>query len=463
MKSIRSRLLVWQLGALLLACALGGALSYELAWRGFNHLRDEGLEQIAYSVMRHDTQDAQDLVTAGPNGNGAPAANDAYSDDQGQFVSQIWTPQGQIIYASLDDTGPPLQAPGWHRVRWNGTHWRTYTLQDADRLIQVATTSELRSGTFTGYVPWLLAPLLLLLGLLAVLIRASVTGALSPLNDLKNALARREPNDLQALPTNTLPEEVRPLVETLNQMLSTVDHLLSSQRRFLADVAHELNTPLAAIKLQAQLAQRAQAQQQPWPLDELHSGIDRAVHLVAQLLQMARLEPQAEPYLSAPVDLQKLARNRVMAFWAQADLRHIDLGLDSPEPVRLLGDPHALGVLIDNLIDNALRYSTAGTSVDVRAVHEGELSVLEVVDHGPGMADADKPRALERFVRLRPDASAGSGLGLAIVRHIAQQHGAELHMLDTLGGGLTVRVVWPDAGNTPTPTGLGSDAAQSLA
>lgn len=440
MSSIRSRLLIWQLGALLLASLLASALTYDLAWRGFNRLRDYGLEQIAYSVMRHDTQDWLDDT---PDSATSAADEENNIDDKGQFVSQIWTQSGQLIYSSLEDTGPPLQEPGLHRLEWNGTPWRTFTLPDRDRMIQVATTSQHRWAAFAEYVPWLLAPLALLLALLTFLIRATVTGALSPLRQLRQELDTRDASWLTPVNAQGMPDEVKPLVETLNQLLAKVDSLLATQRQFLADVAHELNTPLAAIKLQAQLAQRAQHGQTPLALDELQAAVERAVHLVAQLLQMARLEPDAHPAEHIPVDLRELARERVMAFSAQADQRGIDLGLEADATAPMSGNPQALRVLLDNLIDNALRYSHTGARVDVRLNRSNERVTLEVVDNGPGIAASDKTRALERFVRLHPADTTGSGLGLAIVRQIALQHRATLALLDTPGGGLTVRIHWP--------------------
>jgi len=298
MNSIRARLLIWQIGALLLTSLLASALTYEMAWRGFNRVRDYGLEQIAYSIMRHDTQDwlddAPDAQDASRSDSAAnPTRDSDPSEDLGQFVSQIWSPNGRLIYSSLTDTGPPLQQPGLHRASWDGTNWRIFTLVDRDRMIQVATTTEHRLTAFAEFIPWLLAPLALLLVLLGFFIRTTVTGALSPLRQLRSELQSRDVTQLTPVDPTNMPEEIVPLVETLNQLLAQVDNLLATQRQFLADVAHELNTPLAAIKLQAQLAQRVLSQSDEGALDELQAGIERSVHLVAQLLQMARLEPDA--------------------------------------------------------------------------------------------------------------------------------------------------------------------------
>ncbi len=443
MRSIHARLLVWLIGALLLSSLLASALTYEMAWRGFNTLRDYGLEQIAYSIVRHDTQDwLTDQPDPEPAASSAETAATEPAQDDGQFVSQIWTGNGRLIYSSLTDTGPPLQEPGLHQVEWDGTRWRTYTLNDRERVIQVATPAERRWRAFLEYVPALLAPLLLLLVLLGFLISAAVSGALQPLRRLREEIGARDVALLSPLAPDEMPDEVQPLVDTLNQLLAKVDRLLATQRAFLADVAHELNTPLAAIKLQVQLAQQAQATGQPVSLDDLEAGIERAVHLVAQLLQMARLEPDARPIELQPIALERLARERVLAFLAQAEQKDIDLGLESEGPLEVQGDPQQLRVLIDNLIDNALRYCPDGARIDVRLRRQAGHAVLEVADDGPGIAEADKARVLLRFVRLRPADTTGSGLGMAIVRQIAEQHQAALSLLDTPGGGLTVRIEW---------------------
>ncbi len=445
MNSIRARLLVWLIGALLLGSLLASALTYEMAWRGFNNMRDYGLEQIAYSIMRHDTQDWLD--DAHDSGT-PPTVPESIRpvEDEGQFVSQIWTANGRLIYSSLTDTGPTLQEPGLHQAEWDGTRWRIYTLNDRERVIQVATPAERRWRAFLEYVPGLLAPLALLLVLLGFLISAAVSGALQPLRRLRDEIGARDVALLNPLEPAAMPAEILPLVETLNQLLAKIDRLLATQRQFLADVAHELNTPLAAIKLQVQLAQQARASGASVSLDELEAGIERSVHLVAQLLQMARLEPDARPIEPQPVALDRLARERVLAFLAQAEQKDIDLGLESDGPLEIMGDPQQLRVLCDNLIDNALRYCPPGARIDVRLGRRDGRAQLEVVDDGPGIADADKVRVLQRFVRLRPADTTGSGLGMAIVRQIAEQHHAALSLLDTPGGGLTVCVTF-----TPAP------------
>lgn len=460
MNSIRSRLLLWQISALLVTALVVSALTYRLALNGFNEVQDYGLEQIAQTVLRHDETPVParaGTVAASPTPSYTTGGSVSEIDlgtvveqtddegDEGQFVSQIWSPEDELIYSSLLDDGPPLQKPGFHFVVWQDHTWRIYTLPREKRTVQVAVTRQERNQSFSALIPWLLVPLALLVVLLGLLIHEAVSRALRPLEVLRRDIGQREVAELHAVSTEDLPEEVAPLAHTLNQLLARLDTLLAGQRRFMADAAHELNTPLAAIKLQAQLARRARDGERQTALDELDAGIERAVHLTAQLLQLARLDPDARQPRLEPVPLHTLVRQAVVAFSAQAEQRSIDLGLLRADPVILQGDPYALRALLDNLIDNALRYAPEGARVDVSLVANDTGAVLAVSDNGPGIVPADRQRVLERFVRLHSTDATGSGLGLAIVSEIAQLHGATLDLDEPPGGGLTVRIRIPQS------------------
>ena len=456
MNSIRRRLLLWQIGALVLTGVLASVLTYQLAWVGFNRIRDYGLEQIAHSVVRHGVRPAaaarpppaaEPPAAAAPSEGDASAAEGAVDDvaDLGQFVSQIWGADGSLLYASIDGGGPPLQEPGFHVVQWGDEEWRVFTLLQRRETVQVAVTSANRVRAFAELAPWLLVPLGGLVLLLGLLIHSAVAGALRPLQRLRGEIANRDVLTLHPVPTQDLPAEVAPVGEALNQLMAKVGELLAAQRQFIADVAHELNTPLAAVKLQAQLARRADGHQRTAALDELDQGIERAVHLVRQLLQLARLEPEVRQREVQALRLDRVAADGVAAMSGRAEARDIDLGLATAEPLTVVADAQDLRVLLENLIDNALRHASAGSSVDVAVVRAGDEAVLSVVDHGPGIPAAQRARALERFVRLDPDDATGSGLGLAIVAAIVEQSAGRLQLDDTPGGGLTVRVALPTA------------------
>ncbi|MDT4845655.1 Swarming motility regulation sensor protein RssA [compost metagenome] len=285
-----------------------------------------------------------------------------------------------------------------------------------------------------------------------MLIHQAVLRSLRPLKDMRRELSRRDVADLHAVSTAGLPTEIAPLAETLNQLLTRLDTLLANQRRFLADAAHELNTPLAAVKLQAQLVRRMPEPERIAALDELDRGIERTAHLVSQLLQLARLEPDARRPERSMVRLDQLVREVVVSFAARAAEHRIDLGLTSAEPAVVWGDAQALRAMLDNLVDNALRYAGAGARVDLALRAEDRHAVVEVIDNGPGIAAADRERVQERFVRLDQGQSTGSGLGLAIVKSIADLHAARFEMADAPSGGLLVRIRFPMVADTPSPT-----------
>ncbi|QHE85248.1 ATP-binding protein [Hydrogenophaga sp. BPS33] len=448
-KSIRRDLLLWQILALVITCAVVCALTYHMAWTAFNRVRDFGMEQIAHSVVRHGVRPhswasdtpahAAPLATARPTPSENPPA--WATDDLGVFISQIWTLSGERLYASVDSGGPPLQTPGFHDIEWAGDHWRVFTLRDDEELVQVAKNARDRASTFSQMALWLFALAALVVLVLGMLIHAAVTRALAPLNALGRDIRQRDAKELQPITIEGMPDELVPLGNSLNRLLARVDGLLTQQRQMLADAAHELNTPLAAVKLQAQLARRAPSDQREAALDELDRGIARSTHLVAQLLQMARLDAQARRHEPAAMRLDRLAAEVVAAFSAQAEARDIDLGLDTCDAASVWADPLDMRVLLDNLVDNALRHTPAGSRVDVRVEASAARVDLVVNDNGPGISPADRPRVLERFVRLNPhDDASGSGLGLAIVTRIAQRNEGLLTLASSPSGGLSVRV-----------------------
>ncbi|MEW5771313.1 MAG: ATP-binding protein [Pseudomonadota bacterium] len=435
MTSIRRQLLIWQISALILTGLLVSVVTYALAWNGFNRIRDYGLEQIAYSIARHGVEYDDD---------------EEVRDDRGQFVSQIWLQDGSLFYSSLDDVGPPVQPPGLKIVTWQGTEWRVYSLKEGGLTIQVATSSANRARRFAAIAPWLLIPLVLLVVVLGLLIRAAVTRALAPLQQVRGEIGQRDVQSLHALDARALPEEVAPLVNTLNDLLARLDTAMTAQRRFIADAAHELRTPLTAIKLQAQIARRGATEaDRLQALAELEAGVERAGRLVAQLLQMARLEPGGMRQAARPVRLDELMKEAVGTFSAQAEARNIDLGITEAAAAEVLGDPDGLRIMLNNLVDNALRYIPAGGRVDLslapRQDGDGEWAELSVTDNGPGIPAEARGRVFERFHRLAGGEVPGSGLGLAIVREVVAQHHGTVELDDTPGGGLTVRVRLPVA------------------
>ncbi|MDP2430801.1 MAG: ATP-binding protein [Pseudomonadota bacterium] len=429
MNSIRGRLLLWQISALLLTGFLASVITYLLAWDAFNRIRDYGLEQIAYSVVRHGIEYENE---------------EEVRNDHGQFVSQIWAADGSLFFSSLSDVGPPRQEPGLHILTWENTEWRVYTLKEGGLTIQVATTSANRARRFATIAPWLLLPMGVLVVVLGLLIRAAVTRALAPLEQVRGEIGRRGVQSLHALDSRSLPDEVAPLVETLNDLLVRLDQALVSQRRFIADAAHELRTPLTAVKLQAQIARRTDNEvEREAALTQLVNGVDRAAHLVDQLLGMARLEPAARQAVFAPLALDALVKRTVADVSTLAEARDIDLGVGECAALALTGQAESLRMMLGNLLDNAVRYTPGGGRVDVELREQAGMAWLSVSDSGPGIPAAERERVFGRFQRLAGAEIPGSGLGLAIVKQVVDLHGGKITLDDAPGGGLRVEVRLP--------------------
>lgn len=427
--TIRGRLLLWQISALMLTGLLASVVTYMLAWDAFNRIRDYGLEQIAYSVVRHGVRYDND---------------EDVQNDRGQFVSQIWASDGSLLFSSLQDVGPPRQAPGLHVLEWQDTEWRTYSLQEGGLTIQVATTMASRARRFATIAPWLLLPLVVLVVVLGLLIRAAVGRALGPLEQVRAEIGQRGVTSLHKLDTGGLPDEVAPLVITLNDLLERLDQAMVAQRRFIADAAHELRSPLTAVKLQAQIASRAISDSdRQAALTQLSGGVDRASHLIEQLLDMARLEPSTRQATFAPVALDQLIKQVIANFSPQADVRNIDLGVSVCEPLTLTSQAESLRILLSNLVDNAVRYTPDGGRIDVELRCIEGQAVIGVSDSGPGIPESEHQRVFDRFYRLAGSDIPGSGLGLAIVRHVVLMLGGQIELGTSLAGGLAVRVILP--------------------
>lgn len=429
MSTIRGRLLLWQISALMLTGLLVSIITYLLAWEAFNKTRDYGLEQIAYSVVRHGVQYDDD---------------EAVRNDRGQFVSQIWMADNSLFYSSIDEAAPPRQKPGLHVLDWQGTEWRIFTLQEGGMTIQVATTSASRTRKFAAIAPWLLLPLVVLVVVLGLLIRAAVGRALAPLEQVRAEVGQRGVMSLHALDIRGMPDEVAPLVAALNDLLVRLDQAMIAQRQFIADAAHELRSPLTAVKLQAQLANRATSDaERSAALAQLAGGVDRAAHLIDQLLHTARLEPDAHQNEFEPVALDQLIKQVVANYSTQAEARQIDLGVGACATLTVSGQADNLRMLLSNLIDNAVRYTPPGGRVDVELSSDNGSAQIRISDTGPGIPEAERKRVFERFYRAPDTEVSGSGLGLSIVKQVAAMHGGKVTLETATDKGLTVQVRLP--------------------
>jgi two-component system OmpR family sensor kinase len=412
--------------------ALGAFVTYRIARDEVDAIFDYHLRQVALSL-------ASELADGGhPFGLSAP-------DPQLDFVIQIWSSEGITLYFSHPHRALPNRARiGYADVATSDETWRVFALQMPGRVIQVAQPMRIRRQRALAAAGRILLPSLLLLPALAVGIWFAVGRGLRPLERLATAVASRKPDQLGQLELPAPPSEIAPVLVALNDLLARLGKALAAQRDFVADAAHELRTPLAAVRLQAQLVERAPDDAaRDKALEELKRGLDRMTRVVEQLLTLMRQEPGAAPAELQPLDLAALTREAISRHVDIAAAKPVDLGATAlDEAARTLAEPGALAVLLDNLLENAIRYTPAGGRVDVAVGTTAERPFLDVSDSGPGIAAEDRPQVFERFYRGRDAREPGSGLGLAIVKAIADRHRAEIVLGDSALGGLSARVVF---------------------
>jgi signal transduction histidine kinase len=431
MTSIRARLLVALLTLVALSSLLAGALTYRRVLTETSTLFDYQLRQMALSLRSQ--------VSLAPRLELPPQQGDA------DFVVQIWDPFGTRVY--LSRPGLPLinrAVLGFEDLELRGETWRVYGLQTADGVIQIAQPVRVREVLARHAALRIAIPLLLLLPLLGGAAAWIVSSSLAPLRRIAADVQRRDAHTLAPIDAIPVPQEIAPLIDALNQLLLRLQAAFQTQRAFVADAAHELRSPLTAVSLQLQLLDRAPDESARIEArGELGAAVDRAIHLVEQLLTLARNEPRASGDELIAVSLDAAAADGIADSHALAQARGIDLRLDATPGCLVRGDREALRVLVRNLVDNGVRYTPAGGRVQVRVHAAGGATVLEVIDSGPGIPAPERARAFDRFYRRASAPEGGSGLGLAIVRAIAERHGARLELGDAPGGGLLASVSFP--------------------
>ena len=435
--SIRRVLLGWLLLGLVAIAVLVSSATYVAARNEAGELLDLQLRQLAYSTRIDDLIRGRQPDFA--------SRDEPHPDGVTELVTQIWDRSGVLVYWSQPGMGLPVPATeGYSTVHHDGRNWRVYTLVQGSHALQVAQSQDERDAIATKTAIRTLVPFAAFLPLFALLIWVGVGRGLRPLQSMSQAVAKRRPDAMSPLAERGLPEELKPLAASLNDLLARLDAALGAQRRFTADAAHELRTPLAALQLQLDLARRASSPAgREAAFDDLAAGMRRAGHLVDQLLTLARVEPEALASRAVDCDLTELAKEVIVARAPVAAAEGVDLGLAHAEPASVRGDPASLTFLMSNLVDNALRYTPAGGRVDI-AVEGGAAPAFSVADTGPGIPAEERERVFDRFYRGDATPEAGSGLGLSIVKRIADAHHAGVELAaPASGSGLVVTVRFP--------------------
>jgi signal transduction histidine kinase len=436
MHSIRARLLAGLLALIAVATLCTGIISYRQLLTETSTLLDYQLRQMALSLRDQAAIAPGLLLQSHPSGS--------------DFVIEIWHADGTLQYFS--SAGGPIITRailGYADMTLAGERWRVYSLWTADGVIQVAQPWSVRVQLARAAALRVLAPMLLLLLAMAAAVVWIVARGLDPLRRLALEVQRRDARSLEPIVAPDLPAETAPLIEELNRLLARLADAFGKQRAFIADAAHELRSPLTALSLQLQLLDRARDEaSRTEARARLGSAIERAIHLAAQLLTLARLEPEGAAAQLRPTSLAACARAGIADVHALAEQRQVELGLEADEEARVDGDPDALRILVRNLVDNAVRYGPAGGRVSVRVERRTDATAdaavrLSVEDEGPGIPPTERERVFDRFFRRPEAAEGGSGLGLAIVKAIAERHRARIQLTQAAPRGLRIVVEFP--------------------
>lgn len=422
--SIRRTAFIWLAGLMAAIGICAAAGSYLLARKEASDFLDNQLRQIAHYVG-----DTPSAPGTGPDGSGT-------HDPEDDFIVQVWDASGQPLRQSHPAIAIPRQAgSGFRDMASTGHDWRVYTLASANRTVQVSQRMDVRQELAASAALQASLPIVVLIPLSLLMLGWIIDRIMARLNRLAIAVASRDAANDDPVPIDDVPKEVIPFVGAINQSLARLRALLEQQRRFISDAAHELRTPLSALQIQidnlrhndrdGRFAQR---------LGDIEAGIGRATGLVGKLLRLARYDAPAPFPPPQPVDLAQLAIDTIAQLTPLAESRSVDLGITRRDEAVTRGIPGDLEIILGNLIENAVRYTPAGGSVDVAVEVAGQEARIEVRDTGPGIREDELARVFERFFRARSQDAEGSGLGLAIAKAAAQRNNVRLTLANRENG-----------------------------
>ncbi|MEQ1526758.1 MAG: ATP-binding protein [Gallionella sp.] len=436
--SLKQRLLVLALTTMVAVWVAATAVTYYDARHEFEEILDAHLAQSATLLIVQASHEFEEIETEH-----TPLLH-KYSR---RVAFQVWNDGNVLSLHSLNAPSQPLASieRGFSNSVIDGKRWRVFSTRDdsGKHLVHVAELTEVRDELANSLAGNLLLPLLISLPLLAILLWIAIKRGLSPLVKLTDEIAQRDSDNLAPLTIKTAPREVMPLMARLNTLFQRIADSMQKQRRFTADAAHELRTPVAGIKAQAQVARAANGEaERNHALDKAILGCDRATHLIEQLLTLARVDHLGDD-LTEHCSLRDIAAEVIADIAPAALNNNVRLELHADDAGGLHGNSVLLRILLRNLIDNAVRHTLTGTSVWVGVANEPGQIILTVKDNGIGLSEADLVRVSERFYRPIDTRASGSGLGLSIVKRIAEIHRASLNLsAHHEGKGLCVTVIF---------------------
>lgn len=440
--SIRRRLLLLLLGSLALVWVVMLGLTYSKAHEEVHEIADARLQQSARTLMLLDLKRLGRLVKGRTQDDDHDHDMDSGSNP---LDFQVWSDEGELLLRSANAPAALFRpGEGYSTFEFDHRQWRGYASHDRARHYQVRVFEPLdaRDQLIGKLTRRMAQALLLALPMLALLIWVGIGRGLRPLAQLSQGIASRNADNLDPILLEQVPVEAQALTDALNQLLERLARSIEKERSFTADAAHELRTPLAAIKVQAEVAlgARDDASRQ-YAIGQVIAGVNRTTHLVRQLLLLARLD-HVEPAMRQAVDLGRLALECVARRDDEAQRCGVAFKVSAPPNSMLQGDPAILSIMIDNLLDNAIKYGGAQGNIQVSVAREATLLVFCVKDDGEGVAPEHRARLQDRFFRTQDNDAPGSGLGLSIVAKIAATHGGTVAIGEGLGGkglGVTIR------------------------
>jgi two-component system, OmpR family, sensor kinase len=426
MMSLRKAILIWVTVLMAIVGTAAVAASYYFAKDEADGLLDDQLYQVT--------------LVASPSVNALPRIS---LEAENEVVVQIWSAAGEPIQTSLINI-PRQPKPGFADIEFAGERWRVYTSSDDQRTVQVAQHWSARDEVAQHAALGAALPILgaiPIVWLVGVWVTSRLLGRLA---GFAKTLAQRSVDAKDPIPLGNVPGEIAPLITAINALIGRHQKAVDRQRRFVSDAAHELRTPLAALQIQVDNLKTHATGMQSEVIDEMNAGVRRACALVEQLLRMARVEDGASSSERTDVDLKELVAGVVADHVAIATQRDIDLGLlDNDTFDFRLYDPEAR-VMFANLLDNAIRYTPRGGTIDVILKRDGNDSLVEVIDSGCGIPNDALLRIFDRFFRAAPPNIEGTGLGLAIAKAIADRNGFRLSVVNRQGAaGVVARVRIP--------------------
>ncbi len=437
MTSIRRKLLITLIGALLAAGFTAATATFFSAQAEFNSFLDAHLKEIAESLgesvwqsMPINSPDRLMILGDAP----------AY-----QIIVQVYDSTSNSLWQREGTPALPLpEGPGFTLEKVGGKTWRTYSVAAGPLIITAGQDMAERTELAATAAFRILQPLCLLIPFIAIAVWIVVAAGLAPLDRTARSVARRSPASLEPISTKALPTELAGLVNAVNQLLERLKESLSAQQRFASDAAHELRTPLTALKLQVQLAQRAKTPEaQAKCFSRLHEGINRATRLVQQLLTLARLDPDASKKPMNTIELHSLIASIQEEMAPIAQQKNIVITTDA-SPATIDGMEDAVRLMIANLTDNAIRYTPNGGRIKLATRVDKGFSIVEIADNGPGIRPEERQRVFDRFYRALGTKTSGTGLGLAIVKRIVDIHHGSIVIDDGLDGkGAAFRLTFP--------------------